>query len=239
MKVIIGCEFSATVRTQFEKLGFEAWSCDLLPSEKPGKHIQDDIRKVLAGEPVNISDPESRARKRTFRPPYFDLMIAHPDCTYLCLSGVRWLYKNGQRWIRNKKGKIIGENKRDPKRWKAMREAAQFFIDLRQSYVKKKLLENPRPHSYAIELIGEPSQYIQPYYFGHKASKETGLWLYDLPDLRGTKLIPPKTEAQRKEYAKCHYASPGPDRWKERSRTHTGIAAAIAKQYGGLLNGQN
>jgi hypothetical protein len=143
----------------------------------------------------------------------WDLAIFHPPCTYLTNAGVRWLYKNG-------KG-----TERDPARWEEMQEAARFFEALRNADIPRICVENPIMHSYARELIsGEPSQIIQPWQFGHGETKATCLWLKNLP-----KLIP--TDIVSGRQPRVHHASPGPHRWKERSRTLPGIAAAMAAQW--------
>ena len=140
----------------------------------------------------------------------YDLAICHPPCTYLCNSGVRWLKNN-------------------PERWAAMEEAARFFKWCLDLPVPKVAVENPIMHKYAVELIGRrQDQVIQPWQHGHGETKATCLWLKGLPPLRATSVV-----AGRE--AKVHRMSPGPDRWKERSRTYEGIAEAMAEQWGGLL----
>ena len=204
MLVLVGCEFSGTVRTAFERLGWDAWSVDLLPTEKPGKHLQADIIDVLKGVRFKGFPPLS----------YFDLFIAHPTCTYLTNSGVCWLYKqNG--------------------RWEKMEEGARFFKLLLEADIPHKAIENPIMHKHAVKIIGRrQDQVIQPYMFGHAERKATCLWLDNLPKLKPTKDVKaemeklPKREAQR-----IHYASPGKDRWKIRSRTFQGIAEAMATQW--------
>jgi hypothetical protein len=195
MRVLVACEFSATVRDAFTALGHDAWSWDLLPSERNGKHLLGPIEFPL--EPV------------------WDLMIAHPPCTYLCNSGVRWLYGG--------KGTT-----RDGQRWGEMEKAAEFFRTLLRSDIPRIAIENPIPHSYAIERIGENySQTIQPWQFGHGETKRTCLWLKNLPPLKPTNIVEGRTP-------KVHFASPGPNRWRERSRTYAGVGAAMAAQWGCL-----
>jgi len=151
MKVLIACEFSGIVREAFRNLGYNAWSCDLLPSEIPSKyHIQKDVRKIIDRN--------------------WDMMIAFPPCTYLCNSGVRWLYE--------KEG-----------RWKKLEEAAEFFKYLLNAPIEKIAVENPIPHKYAVNLIGRKyDQIIHPWQFGHPESKATCLWLKNLPKLKPTKI---------------------------------------------------
>lgn len=137
----------------------------------------------------------------------WDMLIAFPPCTYLCNSGVRWLHTQEGRW-----GK--------------MREAAQFFSALLDAPIERIAIENPVMHGYAKEIIGQQqTQTIQPWQFGHGEIKATCLWLKGLPPLEPTDIV----EGRK---ARVHRASPGPDRWKERSRTLPGIAKAMADQWG-------
>lgn len=199
MKVLVACEFSGIVRDAFLGRGHDAWSCDLLPSERNGKHIQRDIFQVL-------DDPG-------FKP--WDLMIFHWPCTRLCNSGVRWLFGG--------KGKI-----RDKDRWRKMEEDAISFRNLLESGVARICGENPIPHSYAMNIIRTKyTQIIQPWQYGHPETKATCLWLKNLSPLKPTNVVEGRTP-------RVHYASPGKDRWKERSRTLSGIAAAMADQWGSL-----
>lgn len=192
-RVLVACEFSGVVRDAFRARGFDAWSCDLLPTEIDGPHIVADVLTVL-----------NRG---------WDLMIAHPPCTYLCNSGVRWLYGG--------KGTV-----RDDVRWAHMERAAEFFRALLEAPIPRKAIENPIPHRHA----GLPrySQVIQPNQFGHPETKATCLWLEGLPPLTPTLIV----EGRR---GRVHLESPGPDRWKRRSRTLTGIADAFAQQWGAVL----
>jgi hypothetical protein len=191
MRVLIACEFSGIVRDAFTAAGHDAWSWDLLPTERPGKHVTGDVEAAL-------------------NPGEWDLMIAHPPCTYLANSGVRWLYGG--------KGTI-----RDEERWALMEESAAFFRLLLEAPIPRIAVENPIMHSHAG--IRKPDQLIQPWQFGHGETKATGLWLKRLPPLVPTHIV---TERR----PRVHHASPGPDRWKERSRTLEGIAAAMAAQWG-------
>lgn len=194
MKVLVACEFSGIVREAFVKQGHDAWSCDFLPTEIPGNHIQDDV--------LNHLDEG------------WDLMVAHPTCTYLTNAGVCWLHK-------------------DKKRWKQLEKGCVFFNKLKNAPITHICIENPIPHGYAKDKIGTYSQLIQPYEFGHLERKATCLWLKNLPTLVPTKIVKkemnllPKNIAQR-----THYMTPGPNRWKERSRTFNGIAQAMATQWG-------
>lgn len=141
-------------------------------------------------------------------------MIGFPPCTFLCNSGVRWLYGG--------RGKEI-----DKSRWSEMEKAANFFKSLLQAPIERICVENPIMHKYAKEIIIENyDQIIDPFSFGHNETKATCLWLKNLPALK-------KTHSFRGiPYSRVHFASPGPDRWKERSRTLSGIAEAMASQWG-------
>ena len=198
MKVLIACEFSGVVREAFRKRGHNAWSCDLLPTEIPGQHLQGDIFAWIRWQP-------------------WDLMIAHPPCTYLCNSGVRWLY-DGYGWNMRPI--------RQEQRWDDMREAALFFKILLDADIPKIAVENPIPHKYAVEIIGRNyDQLIQPWQFGHGETKATCLWLKGLPPLIPTSIDPGREH-------RIHKMSPGPNRGMERSRTYQGIADAMASQWG-------
>lgn len=189
MNVLIGCEFSGIVRDAFAARGHFAVSCDLRPTEKPGRHYQGNIFDLL----------DCGVR--------WDLGIFFPPCTRLCNSGVRWL------------------DERDL--WREMREAARFFRRLANAKIPRVAVENPVMHGYAKEIVGrEPTQYIQPYEFGHRETKKTGLWLRGLPPLRATRRMKPPFKAR------VHLEAPGPDREMNRSRTYTGIARAMAQQWG-------
>jgi hypothetical protein len=207
MRVLIACEFSGTVRRAFRSLGHDAWSCDILPADDGSEHhYQDDIRNVLG-------------RGKPWNEPSWDLMIAHPPCTYLTNSGVTWLH-------------------RDPTRWQKLDEAAEFFKMLLDAPIPRIAIENPIMHKYAKERIGgvKQSQVIQPWMFGHTESKATCLWLKNLPTLKETKNVKeemlklPDSERQR-----LHWLPPSADRWKLRSTTYSGIADAMATQWGKLL----
>lgn len=185
LKVLVACEFSGIVRDAFAALGHVAYSCDLLPAETYSPwHLQCDVTNVL--------------RER------WDLMIAHPPCTRLCNSGVRWLHERDL--------------------WNDLQASVRFWRMLADAPIPHIAMENPIPHKYARELIGRPDQYVQPWQFGHGETKAIGLWLKNLP-----KLVP--TNVVEGRQAKVHRASPGPDRWKERSRFYPGIAAAMAAQW--------
>lgn len=199
LRVLVACEFSGIVRDAFAALGHDAWSCDLLPSETPGLHIQGDV--------ISLVTPANQP---------WDLLIAHPPCTYLCNSGVRWLAPGG---------------KLDFIRHFEMQRACDFFAALYHAPIARVCVENPIMHKYARDYLQSAwkvpvfTQSIQPWQFGHGEIKRTCLWMRGLPDLRPSEIVPGRT-------ARVHRASPGKDRWKERSRTLPGIAKAMAAQWG-------
>jgi hypothetical protein len=202
LRVLVACEYSGTVREAFRKLGHDAWSCDLLDTDREGNHYKGDVFDI-------INDG-------------WDLMIAHPPCTRLTNSGVRWL-------------KVPPPGKTLEQIWKELDEAAEFYKRLRDAPITHKAIENPVMHCYARERIQIGfRQVVQPWWFGEEAFKATGLELINLPPLVPTnKLTPPKKGTEDyKKWSKIHYASPGPNRWKIRSKTYQGIADAMALQWG-------
>ena len=184
MKILIACEFSGRVRDAFIAKGHDAMSCDLLPTEQPGPHYQGDVFDVIdAG---------------------WDLMIAHPPCTHLAVSGARHF-----------------ADKRMDGRQQA---AISFFMRLVKSDVPRIAIENPV--SIMSSFYRKPDQIIQPWQFGHGETKATCLWLKGLPPLVPTDVVDGRE-------ARIHRMPPGPDRWKERSRTFEGVANAMAAQWSG------
>jgi hypothetical protein len=195
MKILVACEYSQTVTKAFRDKGHEAYSADILPTDgNPDWHFTGDVRSFLDAD--------------------WDMLIAHPPCTYLTNSGVCWLHK-------------------DPSRWDKLYDACSFFNWLQNAKIPKICIENPIPHKYAREKIGKYSQIIHPYQFGHTERKATCLWLDGLPKLRETHNVYeemiqlPKSQQQR-----LHWLPPSKDRWKERSKTYQGIADAMANQWG-------
>lgn len=184
MKVLVACEFSGRVRDAFLKRGHDAWSCDVLPTETPGPHLQCDVFDALL-----LDD--------------WELLIAFPPCTYLTNSANRWL--------------------KQPGRLEKRAEAVRFVKQLWASGVPRIAIENPIGHLSTAFM--KPTQIIQPWQFGHGETKATCLWLQGLPKLTPTKIVSGRRP-------RVHFASPGPNRWKERSRTLPGIAEAMAKQWG-------
>jgi len=194
MRVLVACEFSGTVRDAFTKIGHDAWSCDLLPTESKGNHYQGDVLDILDQG--------------------WDLMIAHPPCTFLCVPGAHYLNKQ-------------------PGRYEKMIAAREFFMILKNSNIAKICIENPLPNKKA--MLPKYDQIIQPWQFGEEFSKRTCLWLKNLSPLKYTKVMENKgdryirkdgTTSNSKWYAKANQ--------KERSKTFQGIADAMAEQWGGI-----
>jgi hypothetical protein len=200
LKVLVACEFSGVVRDAFLDAGHDAWSCDLLPAERPtNRHIRGDVRDVL-GDGWDL------------------LMVAHPPCTRLCNSGVRWLSTPPP-----------GRSKEEM--WRELEEGAELFSDLWNAPIERICVENPVMHKHAKHLIRnyEPfTQSVQPWQFGHGETKRTCFWLKNLPPLVPTNIVNGREP-------RVHHASPSPDRWKERSRFFPGIAKAMAEQWGGII----
>lgn len=218
-KILIACEYSGVVRDAFNRRGFDAWSCDILPTESPGNHLQCDVRGILDDG--------------------WDMMIAHPPCTYLASSGLHW-------------------NKKIPGRKDKTKESLEFIRLLLNADIKHIALENPIG---AISTaIRKPDQIIQPYEYGHPESKATCLWLKNLPLLSPTKFAKWKKyrckcgnvfDADLGKYGCCGHPAkilwdnqtksgqnklpPSKDRWKIRSKTYEGIAEAMADQWGKVL----
>jgi hypothetical protein len=191
MRVLVACEFSGAVRSAFRTLGHDAWSCDLLPAEDGGDHLEGDCRQWLRDG--------------------WDLMIAHPPCTHLAVSGSRWF-----------------KDKREEQE-----EAIEFVSALLSAPIERIALENPI--SVISSRIRKPDQIIQPWQFGHGETKATCLWLKGLPRLVPTHTTWPDLfaeDAPSERIARVHREPPGPDRWKNRSRTMLGIASAMAQQWG-------
>lgn len=188
MKVIVACEFSQTVAKAFRERGHEAYSCDVLPTEGNAEwHIQDDVLS-------HVDDG-------------WDMMIAHPPCTYLSNSGVSWLYRKAGRW-------------------EQMRDGAAFFKALLDASIPRIAVENPIMHKHAVDIIGRrQDQVIHPWQFGHGETKATCLWLKNLSRLEPTNVVDGREH-------RLHRLPPSANRWRERSRTYQGIADAMAEQWG-------
>jgi hypothetical protein len=221
MRVLVACEFSGTVREAFKAHGHDVWSCDVLPTEIPGNHIQGDVLKILNDG--------------------WDMMIAHPPCTHLAVSGARY----------------FAEKRADGRQQRAV----DFFMALVGAPIPRIAVENPV--CIMSRLYRKPDQIIQPWMFGHGETKATCLWLKGLPKLVPTDIIIPEwavkadgavhisakgkrdnpthfltgrttrvlSGPQLEQWNRIHRMPPGPDRWKNRSRTYQGIAAAMADQW--------
>jgi site-specific DNA-cytosine methylase len=197
MKILVACEFSGIVRDAFRKHGHDAWSCDILPTEAdPTYHIQGDVLEILDDG--------------------WDMMIAHPPCTDLCISGARWFSEK------------IADGRQQA--------AINFFKMFTALNCPRIVIENP------VGIMSthyrKPDQIIQPWQFGHPETKKTCLWLKNLPKLVPTNIIEPQYIIGKdgKKYSPVHYCSQWKDneiRWKIRSRTYTGMADAMAEQWGG------
>ncbi len=209
MKVLVACEFSGIVRDAFAARGHDAWSCDLLPTERPGNHIQGNVLEILGDG--------------------WDLMVAHPPCTYICRTSEQWLNKQTDRYQK-------------------MMDGVKFFLALLNAPIPKIAVENPQPASRAVRLIGIPySQAVQPNSFGDPARKRTCLWLRGLnklqwqeeTDLLGeqTKVEPEYVFSKRsgRRWDKWFWESSclhGDERARFRSKTFPGIANVMASQWG-------
>jgi hypothetical protein len=201
VKILIACEASGTVRDAFRARGHNAWSCDLKPSETPGQHLTCDVLTVLHRG--------------------WDLMIAHPDCRYLCSSGMHWTTRG----------------LRDPQ---LTLDAIHFAEQLWGAPIRYICIENPRGALSTRSRLGKSTQMIQPYEFGDDASKQTCLWLKNLPPLIGTKYISPRMVDGKPRWGnQCdsgqNRLGPSPTRSAERAKTYVGIARAMSTQWGKLL----
>lgn len=181
-RVLVACEYSGTVRDAFALKGWDAWSCDLLPTDKPGKHYQGDVRDLLTQ--------------------HWDLMVCHPPCTHLAVSGARHFAAKKASGVQD--------------------EALDFVRLLLDAPIERIALENPV--SIISSRIRKPDQVIQPWQFGHGETKATCLWLKNLPPLHPTQVVDGRE-------ARIHRLPPSKDRWKIRSTTYQGIADAMADQW--------
>lgn len=203
LRVLVACEFSGTVRRAFANRGHDAWSCDFLPAEdRSNKHIVGDARDIL-NDGWDL------------------LMVAHPPCTRLCNSGVRWLSAPPP-------GRTLEDM------WAELDQAADLFSAFWNAPIERICIENPVMHRHAkarIRNFKDFAQTVQPWQFGHGETKRTCFWLKNLPPLVPTNVV----DGREQRVARM---SPGPDRWRERSRFYPGIAAAMADQWGGLADEQ-
>ena len=193
MKVLVACEYSGVVREAFASLGHDAWSCDLLETDRPGQHYQGDVMDIIGDD--------------------WDLMIAHPPCTDIAVSGAAWF---AQKIADGRQGRAL-----------------DFVRMLMQAPIEKIAIENPI--SVISTKIRKPDQIVQPWMFGHMEQKATCFWLKGLAplvptnDVKAQMMLLPKNKRER-----LHYLPPSPDRWKLRSTTYKGIARAMADQWGGI-----
>lgn len=209
-RVLIACERSGVVRRAFIAAGHDAWSCDIEPAD-------DGSNRHICGNVLDHLDDG------------WDLLaVMHPPCTILCNSGVRWLYRGGNR-----------ANGKDPARWAELEQAAAFYRALRDAtQIPRRAVENPVMHRYAMDLVARgETQFVQPWWFGDPFFKATGLELVNLPPLAPTnRLAPPRPgTTEHKAWSRIHREPPGPDRAKKRSETFPGLARAMAAQWGALL----
>ena len=198
MKVLVACEYSGRVRDAFIARGHDALSCDLLPTDAPGPHYQGDVMDIIGDG--------------------WDLMVAHPPCTYLSVSGMHWTTRG----------------LRDPR---LTEDALEFVRQLMAAPIERIAIENPI--SVISSRIRKPDQIITPYQFGHDASKKTCLWLKNLPPLRSTSYVEPRIVNERPRWGNQtdsgqNKLTPSADRWKVRSETFQGIADAMANQWGSI-----
>lgn len=185
-RVLVACEFTGTVRDAFASRGFDAWSCDLEPSETPGQHIEDDALNVIHRG-------------------HWDLLIAHPPCTDLAISGARWFAEKGDR----------------------QEFALALVQELMAAPIRRIAIENPV--SIISSRLRKPNQIIQPWWFGHAETKTTCLWLKNLPQLKATNPV------FDWDTRRIHMMPESANRGRERSRTYAGVATAMAEQWGKLL----
>lgn len=207
MKILVACEYSARVRDAFRRRGHDAWSCDLRPCEGDASyHIQGDVLREL-------------------QPGRWDAMIAHPYCTYNTLAGIRWMYHPEDTHLPADQRR---RHPQYPNRMQDFLEGVKFFNALKAAPIEKIVLENSQPHGLAMQHIGRYDQIVQPWMFGDPFTKGAALWLKNLPPLKPTH----KKTDHAQIFPACHFASPGPERERERSRTYPSIAEAFASQWG-------
>jgi hypothetical protein len=188
MNILVACAFTGVMRDALRRRRHYAVSCDLLPCETQGEHIQGDVRRQLAGG--------------------WDMMIAFPPCTYLCKSGVMWLYQR-------------------PDRWENMCQAGEFFRTLLDAPIEKIAIENPIPHRYALAAIGRKyDEIVEPWWFGDGETKATCFWLKNLPPLLATFISPGRVH-------RLAMLGESKGRASERSRTYLAMAEAMAEQWAG------
>lgn len=200
MKVLVACEYSGAVRDAFISKGHDAISCDLLDTDVPGPHYKGDVRDIIDNG--------------------WDLMIAHPPCTFLTVAGARWFYHPEDKQLPTSQRR---PHPKYPTRRQDQKDAIEFVKFLMSANIDKIALENPV--GVLSTQYKKPSQIIQPWQFGHGVTKATCLWLKNLPLLTPTEIVSGRV-------AECHNLPPSKDRWKLRSKTYEGIAKAMAEQWG-------
>ena len=211
--VLVACEESQRVAIAFRNKGHIAYSCDILESSggRPDCHIKDNVLNVINGGRFYTEDGELHIVDK------WDLIIAHPPCTFLANSGVHLLHKQEDRWEK-------------------MFDAAKFFNEILNADCDKICVENPIQHCHARKLIRKYDQIIHPWMFGHVVQKATCLWLKNLPKLKETNNVKDQLKSlSYKERNKLYLLRPSPDRARLRSKTFEGIAEAMAEQWGGLI----
>lgn len=214
MRVLVGCEESQAVTKAFRRLGIEAYSCDLQECSGgyPEWHLNMDVFKAIEGGLLETQNGCEIAIHK------WDMGIFFPDCTYLTISANKWYKDQPER----KSGTLVGEARRN-----ARREAIKFFMALYNCGIPKIAIENPV--GVMSTQFRKPNQVLQPWMFGHGETKATCLWLKNLPNLTPTNIVEGRIQ-------RLHLLPKTPDRAKLRSKTYTGIASAMANQWGGLIN---
>ena len=204
MRVLVACEYSGVVRESFRRRGHDAWSCDLIESEDNSPyHIVGDVTEIINDN--------------------WDLMIAHPPCTYLTVAGARWFYHPDDKHLQYEDRR---PHPKYPDRRKQQEDALSFVQTLMNAPIPHIAIENPI--SVISSRIRRPNQIIQPWQFGHGETKSTCLWLKNLPTLTPTHIVEGREN-------RIHMMPPSKDRWKERSRTFYGIGDAMGEQWGQIV----
>lgn len=206
MRVLIACEYSGVVRDAFIARGHDAVSCDLLPTDAPGPHREGDVMDIIGDG--------------------WDLMVAHPPCTFLCSAGAKHLYMLDERGVSTLRDEN-GERIPNPARIADRDASVEFVRALMEAPIPRVAVENPQ--GMLSSLYRKPDQYIQPWEFGHGETKKTGLWLKGLPLLMPTDIVTGRAD-------RIHKMPPSAERWKLRSITYAGIAEAMADQWGSLTS---
>jgi len=211
VRVLVACEYSGRVSAAFRERGHTAWSCDLEPTDGDEDwHWQGDAIRFARGH-------------------QWDLLIAHPPCTFLTNAGARWFYHPDDTALPKSVRRVHPDY---PDRWRHRDEAVEFFRELQALPIQRKCIENSLMSRYGTERVGKMTQRVQPWMFGEPFTKGACLWLEDLPLLVPTHTMDHWEQTNTALTAACHMESPGPDRWKRRSTTYQSIATAMAEQWG-------